>query len=1395
MFSVSYFRAKYISLITVVCFAMTTTTWALPSSAHLSQSVAPAIKSVEIPEELASIEQTFQSQAPDRPLVIHIQNAHANIESQFQIRSILRYMFQRVGLRLALVEGAVNQLDPSLLQFFPDQDLNVKINEQLATQGMVSGVQLFLLESGNEMKVFGIEDAKLYRENLANFRDVMRDESTIQKFLSHGTAILTNLEQKLFARELGEFMTKRKAFNEHRLDLVAYADELRILARKHLNLDLGRADSQYEWPSLVRLIMLKNVEEIDKSMFEAEYKHLEAKLAESGVPDSLREKLSELKAHTVEKNEIRFDSAKPRFLVEQIYMKSSEHFSVAEYPQVAGWLIREILGSELDGAELMNEIEKLGGLLLERLTARPIEKELLTLIEDFDLLASALNLELTGEQFDTLTARKSEVEFDLLQKRFASLQEEAGVPASAIKPFQVSSEKMNALLEAANRFYYHARLRDDAMVRKTAEIVNREHAGVVALITGGFHTQGILKELRKGDISYVAITPRLRGALNLDRTNYISNLMNTKPNIFAQAHLDAIQVAQLQSPSNPFEVFRQMDPDDEENGVPKTVEELATGLITAFAALKVPVTRLPDFRSNSLLPLEISLSTDHRSVLVKAWGTEVKYSAGAGGVLDEFSLKGAVATLGKEAREAEVARKIEASRTPAVVEQAEKIVTGRSVEDQFLTALKQLSRPESLTRIDKTLLQELSQALVDANIALTATERSTAISKIPDILANISSGASGTLALRGLAMQLTEIPPPRIWATLIESDFPEALSGFLGLPQWSNIELTAEPKQITASEISGPTARRRSTERPTGAQPSGVNLVTGFGAQRNIKESAKLILGRLKAGASGDVPRSQIAEKLNRIDWKGPQREMLEMLAEELSVQVDGSVSKNTFERIAAVLDQLSWGQIPDAENASLLVSELLSALNLKAPQSFRYQEGSRIILENRVAQKEIVAIQITGTGDAGEPGQVVSPEIVGNLKSGAPIISALVRPGEKIKVGSTVSREGLAAGGFARGIGPIVASENVSLIISRGTGSGLILTIENEYPASVLSVKAPAGFGIQNKITQEPIELEAPKSVAIPQALPQLPDVTQLSLAELQAEVFREFAGRFSDASLLPEKLPEMKLAVAKKVARGIVEPNRFLMELNRRSKIEFNTGSTGVPVETTEESVSAAEPTYTQGMGNDYREVLGRSGGIAAIFDATRGEAPTETNVKAYLAQLKEAAASNLKVAIIVRVSDITQKTHEALIRRVAQDLGLDPKQYKIMTATNETEFAKKIANVPNMLASYVTDAERKAHVTFIVPEKLREEVSDYIKDVRVITHEIDPAMPGAEVLHYWLGAGAVLYSLLSKELDDARVRAILEPFKPDAERPGFFSFVTKLALDLKTDFAIMQRVLTSV
>lgn len=617
---------RFVSLTTAVVFLITSTAWGLPALPEVGPDVSVPNVEIQIPQEMASVEETFRSQGHDRPLVIHIQNAHSSSEAQFQIESILRFLAEKRGVKVALVEGAVNQLDPSLLRVFPDAELNRRVNEYLATQGIISGVQLFLLSAGDDVRIFGVEDAELYRQNLTAFRDVMQNDSTIQQFLSQGTAILAKLEQKIFDDDLRDMVAKHKAYREHRLALLPYVDFLRAKAKTVLNIDLMRPESQFTWPALVRLAIVQNLAEIDRPGLETEFERLDERLRQSGLAEDIRAKLRDLKNRSVGKGQFSFRSSEPRALVEEIYLAGGRDIlPIKEYPQVTNWLAREILGSELSGADLIHELERLSAMVFDRLVERPEEKDLLGVTEDFDLMGRALSLELSGAEYDRFKEMSTAMSFSAVTERLYALEQKAGVPASASGEIKYEASKIDSLLEAADRFYERARLRDAAMAENLERVIDREQVSAVALITGGFHTQGILSRLREKDFSYITITPRLGGNVDIDRINYISHLMNTRPNIFARAHLEPI----IPEDMVPADVETMIDGRTE---LDRMAGARMWAIINALPELKVPASALDTFQGNRFVDVNVAERSNRWAVL-RGFGAEVRIPV-EGGLLD-----------------------------------------------------------------------------------------------------------------------------------------------------------------------------------------------------------------------------------------------------------------------------------------------------------------------------------------------------------------------------------------------------------------------------------------------------------------------------------------------------------------------------------------------------------------------------------------------------------------------------------------------------------------------------------------------------------------------------------------------------------------------------------------
>ena len=66
---------------------------------------------IAVPEEFGSVEEVFQGNSSS-PLIIHIQNVHANYEAQVNIKGILNHLVDEYKFSLIQLEGAVSKLDP-----------------------------------------------------------------------------------------------------------------------------------------------------------------------------------------------------------------------------------------------------------------------------------------------------------------------------------------------------------------------------------------------------------------------------------------------------------------------------------------------------------------------------------------------------------------------------------------------------------------------------------------------------------------------------------------------------------------------------------------------------------------------------------------------------------------------------------------------------------------------------------------------------------------------------------------------------------------------------------------------------------------------------------------------------------------------------------------------------------------------------------------------------------------------------------------------------------------------------------------------------------------------------------------------------------------------------------
>ncbi|MBI4711074.1 MAG: hypothetical protein HY767_01215 [Candidatus Omnitrophica bacterium] len=100
-----------------------------------------------IPAELGQVTDTVMGD-PKAPAFIHIQSAHGNYQAEKNIEKLLGHIEKNSSVKLMLLEGAANKLQPELFRLFPKHpDFNRKVTDKLMQEGYLTGPERFLIEN------------------------------------------------------------------------------------------------------------------------------------------------------------------------------------------------------------------------------------------------------------------------------------------------------------------------------------------------------------------------------------------------------------------------------------------------------------------------------------------------------------------------------------------------------------------------------------------------------------------------------------------------------------------------------------------------------------------------------------------------------------------------------------------------------------------------------------------------------------------------------------------------------------------------------------------------------------------------------------------------------------------------------------------------------------------------------------------------------------------------------------------------------------------------------------------------------------------------------------------------------------------------------------------------
>lgn len=453
-------------------------------------------KTFVLPQSLGMVKDSWSAH-PGAATVIQIQDAHCNYGAQKKIADIIAYINENYGISSINLEGGAGKYDLAVFTDIPDKRVREKTADYFVKEGLINGAEYFAINNPDKAVLLGIEDPKLYVENLKVYRNSLLYKEDVESSLKSLSYILTNLKIKIYSRELLEFDIK---YSQFKADNMEFKDYLAYL--------LGEAKAKsIDIKPYNNISLLSRAEQA-----EAAIDFNKANNERDELIDVLQKKLSknameDLVAKTVEfKRENIAQKDFYDYLVEKAGKLNIDLKSLPELSKYIGYIS---LYEAMDKSKVMDESEALESKIKDTMLENDGRRELARLSKNLAIMKNIFNISLTRDDYRYYKAHEGEFAIGNYQSFIRDNAPRYHLNA-VLWP---NIDKIDRYREDISKFYEYSFKRDEAFLRNitygqgSSSMVNRQKPAATILITGGFHTDNLCEMFRKQGISYITILP------------------------------------------------------------------------------------------------------------------------------------------------------------------------------------------------------------------------------------------------------------------------------------------------------------------------------------------------------------------------------------------------------------------------------------------------------------------------------------------------------------------------------------------------------------------------------------------------------------------------------------------------------------------------------------------------------------------------------------------------------------------------------------------------------------------------------------------------------------------------------------------------------------------------
>jgi len=446
-----------------------------------------------VPPEFGSVIQYHKGR--EEGLIVLIQDRHADEIAQLNIANIIDTMEDNYNIELLCLEGASDRLDTSFYDNIPDTKAKEITSRFYVHEGLFTGAEYYKISNKDkEIAAYGVEDKDLYFKHAAAYKKHSANTEEMGFYLQTLSRSLDTLKPHILSEPLKLIDNKEQAYEDKQISLGEFVTYITKEA-------IGKDIQLSAYPNLEVFSQAVSIEKI-----------IDFEKAESRRDDLVKALSSMLKddaLNTLLKNSLDFKlnkiSASAYYeYIEDIVNQNKDSINKVSYKQLFAYIDYIKLSDKVDNIVLFDEIDS----ALKNIKTLHYTNDTERLFDDYlryiELSSELYDLKLTEKNVDELGVIRKAVNMSQVVSFINKQSKRYNINSNIANPPADNEAFKNAL-----DYYELALKRDIALISNTLRRMAVSGKDSSMLVAGGFHTQGIVNILKRFDISYIVVCPKI----------------------------------------------------------------------------------------------------------------------------------------------------------------------------------------------------------------------------------------------------------------------------------------------------------------------------------------------------------------------------------------------------------------------------------------------------------------------------------------------------------------------------------------------------------------------------------------------------------------------------------------------------------------------------------------------------------------------------------------------------------------------------------------------------------------------------------------------------------------------------------------------------------------------